>query len=341
MKYYDKITGGIRLSILPALLITGILFMACTDSSMPLSSNDNVVEEDGLRAKKTPPNLVFNEFNGNYYEAVEAVGITWDVASAATEGLKFNKCVGHLATITSQNENDWIVSTFPQAAEFGYWLGGKQALDATDPAEGWSWITGENWIYTNWTNDEPNDFNGDVEESLHFSPTFFGAGGGTWNDQRADNIGFIDENGRLVSFVDGYVVEYDCGQKVTGHGNRDGDLPQVSMVANKGTDTSVKGQAEVKYPKDRGSFHVEISCLSVWGNEAWVGGTVTRSSFDPFPEGQEIVWTVADNGEGGGNNDGTGFYFYNPNGEPLADQCDTQTIGTPFFVSTKGNIQIH
>ncbi len=327
--------------IIPLTIVCGMLFMACSENSMMVSPDNNVESESALKGKKVPDGMIYNEFNGNYYQAVEVVGLTWDEANAATEGLRFNKCEGHLATITSQNEQDWILNTFPDVAYGGYWLGGKQPADAAGPAEDWFWVTGENWLYTNWTNGEPNDFIGYEEESLQFTPAVFGAGDGTWNDMRVDDIGFDPGNGDPFVYAQlGYMVEYDCGQKVTGHGNRDGDLPQVSMVANKGTDTSVKGQAEVKYPKDRGSFHVEVSCLSVWGNEAWIGGTVTRSSFDPFPVGQEILWTVADNGEGNGNNDGTGFYFYNPGG-PLAAQCDTQNIGEPFFVSTKGNIQIH
>jgi hypothetical protein len=40
-----------------------------------------------------------------------------------------------------------------------------------------------------------------------------------------------------------------------------------------------------------------VTCLSVSGNRAWVGGTVTRSS-DPTQVGLGAWWQVADNGSG-------------------------------------------
>ena len=326
------------------LLAVVLIFMACSEDNMPVSNEiPSVGEIENMRLKAAPAGLIFNEMNGNYYQAVEEPGLTWDEALEASQGLTYKSCKGHLATITSQNESDWIVANIPQAVTEGYWIGGKQAVPNAGPFEDWSWVTGENWIYTNWNGGEPNDFEGIEEESLQFSPAAFGGGGGGWNDQVNEFAGLIDEFGNEILDAEGYLVEYDCGAKVTGSGNRNGDLPQISMVAQKDTDTNVRGQAQVKYPKGVGAFHVSVSCLSVWGNEAWIGGTVTKSTFAPFPTGTEILWAVADNGEGGGAEDNTSGYFYFPDGSPIADNCALQdlSIGYPVAFSTKGNIQIH
>src|SRR4030042_8925 len=56
---------------------------------------------------------------------------------------------------------------------YGPWLGGYQDGQATEPAKGWSWITGEPWEYDNWSAGagEPNDGDGledHAEDYLHF-----------------------------------------------------------------------------------------------------------------------------------------------------------------------------
>lgn len=336
---------------MPFLLTFVLVFMACTEGSLPVSNDtESLSEGTTMMAKKAadaPNGLILNEFNGNYYQAVDNPGVTWQEAFEATEDLEFKGCKGHLATITSQNESDWVVANINGAVTGGYWFGGKQASGTTDPAEGWSWVTGENWLYTNWFGGEPNDFGGtSEEESLHFLPSVFGGGDGGWNDQAFDNIGYDPGNGDPFVFAsEGYLVEYDCGAKVTGSGNRDGDKPRISFVAQKDVNNQVKGQAQVNYPDGRGSFHIAVSCLSVWGNKAWVGGTVTNSTFEPYQTGTEVIWSVADNGQGKDTNDATSFYVSFLGNLPIADQCalqgESSTFIDPVFESTTGNIKIH
>ena len=45
------------------------------------------------------------------------------------------------------------------------------------------------------------------------------------------------------------------------------------------------------------TFSGQVTCLSVSGNRAWVGGPITQSS-DPTQVGQGAWWQVADNGSG-------------------------------------------
>lgn len=319
------------------------------------------------KAKKgTPDGLVYNEANRNYYQAVAAPdGITWSDARAATEGLSYGRCQAHLATITSQNENDWILNTFPEAAEHGYWLGGTQAEGSVEPGGGWMWVTGEPFLYTNWAGGEPNNLLGN-EASLHFLPVVFyepgdpGDAPGTWNDQNGDAPTFVDEAGNVVVGVGGYVVEYECPTKVTGGGqvlrlDEAGDLFQRRVYGFNGhrnSDTSVKGQAQAVLKTTGGTdvaFHMDVTCLSVWNNEAWLGGIVRNSNDPVVPIGRTYVWRIVDNGQGRSPDDRLSFYVFTillPSGEEIPNDqtCALQPTGGVYsdqFELVRGNLTIH
>lgn len=137
------------------------------------------------------------EANGNYYEAISAPHITWDKANIEAINLG-----GHLATITSQEENDFIFSLLP-SSNVPYWLG---ATDSKNEGT-WEWVNGEGifWengtslMYTNWAEGEPNNDTWKDEDSLAFA--FFEADGRTWNDAPTGYDGY--DNG-------GYIVEYEA-----------------------------------------------------------------------------------------------------------------------------------
>jgi len=136
---------------------------------------------------------ILNPNNGHYYEVIDIVGsggdcIIWIEGYEMAENSIFKFMQGHLATITSQEENDWLVQNFNL---FDMWIGGFQNIDSPEygePAGGWEWITGEEWDYTNWLAGEPNNFGGD-ERHLDY---YFGE---KWADKS--------------SCARGYVVEYE------------------------------------------------------------------------------------------------------------------------------------
>ncbi|MCG2587606.1 lectin-like protein [Rhodohalobacter sulfatireducens] len=349
--------------ILPILLLVA----ACDQSSLPTNTGDGIQSELGVDAlgKSVPEGLVYNEHNGNYYSAIEDLGITWDDANVAAQELSYGKCEAHLATITSQNEQDWIVNTFPNAVEGGYWLGGSQASGSDEPAGGWEWVTGETFFYTNWRLGEPNNANAVDENSIHFLPTIFAGGDGGWNDQNGNSTSF-ENNGETFYAVEGYVVEYECPTKVTGGGQvirvvtGNGDIQKriYGFNAQKGGDLVVKGQAQSSLQNPDGSkisFHMESTCLSVWGNNAWIGTRVTQSSDESIiPTGITFLWRIVDNGQGkNADDDLVGFYATESNpgtGEDLnlASFCTlqpTEDVFGPAFgaslVVGKGNFQIH
>ncbi|MFO8008167.1 MAG: lectin-like protein [Candidatus Brocadiia bacterium] len=134
---------------------------------------------------------------GNYYEAVryraDWARVAREAASRRFTDGDGNEYVGRLVTINSQAESDFIAANFPRAArEGGYWIGALQQDGSTEPGEGWRWVSGEPFEFTNWASNEPNNNSGDANENrIHLNST-----DAEWNDLPA---------GKRMS---GYVVEY-------------------------------------------------------------------------------------------------------------------------------------
>jgi hypothetical protein len=114
--------------------------------------------------------------------------------------------MGYLATVTSPEENQFVIRNFRIATQFGYWLGGFQLPGLLDPAAGWQWVTGEPFSYTNWLNfdfPQPDDAYGpgttsDDENALHFWPS----AASQWGDAPPN----------AANFAWGYLVEYQPDQ---------------------------------------------------------------------------------------------------------------------------------
>ena len=137
------------------------------------------------------------DVNGHGYELILAEGgITWTDAKQAAEDRG-----GHLATITSAEENVFIVSSL----EIGlspYWLGGFQVAGSAEPDLEWQWVTGEDFTYTNWATGEPNNLHN--EDALAFA-WWSGVTPGQWNDAPTSYL-----YGR-----GGFVVEYEVPEPGT------------------------------------------------------------------------------------------------------------------------------
>ncbi|MCR5632222.1 MAG: leucine-rich repeat protein [Eubacterium sp.] len=134
---------------------------------------------------------VYGSYNDHEYMVCND-GVTYSEALALqTDGW-------HLATITSQGENDYIVSLIRQFTvhngESGYWLGANN-LNENGTYE---WITGEEFSYTNWYATEPsgNWYNGGYEHHLgiyHFEDKI-----GQWNDYyEGRKLGYVLEKGQI------------------------------------------------------------------------------------------------------------------------------------------------
>ena len=153
--------------------------------------------------------------NGHSYEVISAPdGIWWTQAKAAAEDIG-----GHLATITSQAESDFVFTLIDQKTHFssnihltnkwGPWLGGYQDFGSSTLSENWHWVTGEPWDYTNWDAGHPADY--DLQEDGTENYLSYGCGylydWSKWNDlgNRGAYDGVIEPPVAIIS----YVVEYE------------------------------------------------------------------------------------------------------------------------------------
>jgi len=106
--------------------------------------------------------------------------------------------IGHLATITSAGENDFIDNTIGGIG----WIGGYQTPNSSGPDQGWNWVTGEAWDYTNWSALEPNDQGPGSGDPLNVENNGENAleiwSNGYWNDFRGETTPAL------------YVIEYEA-----------------------------------------------------------------------------------------------------------------------------------
>jgi len=150
---------------------------------------------------------------GHYYEyyeyGVEDNNRSWDDANVNASALSLYGLKGYLVTITSQEENVFIVENEIVPEDDSAWMGATDdSLVTGDTDDNWYWVTGpeagtkffygrypnigpECYIYCNWTVGEPNNGSGGGESYGEFYYSGF------WNDLLVDS-----EN------IDGYIVEY-------------------------------------------------------------------------------------------------------------------------------------
>ena len=115
-----------------------------------------------------------------------------------------------------------------------------------------------------------------------------------------------------------------------------------SLSAREYADGSVSGQYTDRFAQaiGGGGFHAVIDCLSISddGNEAWVGGVITKGTFPDFPEpgdvfdltGVRVVTRVRDNGTSAKDPpDQISLSVFFIDGDPTP--CTDQPTESPFF----------
>ena len=91
-----------------------------------------------------------------------------------------------------------------------------------------------------------------------------------------------------------------------------------SLTASVDAAGNVSGQWQDAFTQNQG-FHINVTCLVVVGNQAWVGGIITQAA-NPAFVGLQARTLVVDNGP---NGDTIGFTNFFPNGN--APDCSAQT----------------
>ncbi len=165
------------------------------------------VSQDTRKGSQSQANQLSAQvvFSNHTYEYIEAPDISWEDARSASTSMVINGCGrGHLVTITSQLENDFVTEIIEHVSIQRVWLGLYQPDPMSPPAEDWEWVTGEPFEYSNWAPHEPND-----EGSLADFGAMWGPAGigplGTWGDKSGSRS------------MDGYLAEWDCEEVIRVH----------------------------------------------------------------------------------------------------------------------------
>lgn len=144
--------------------------------------------------------------NGNWYKRMQWPSARtgpqwWPIARGEAEALG-----GHLVTITSAAENDFVRPLLVDGS-FNVSLLGGHKVDGT-----WRWVTGEAWTYSNWYPGEPNNATGnEIYLASWITP-------GTWNDVWPEYQG------------SGYVVEWEACDDCAGDINADRTVDGVDLA---------------------------------------------------------------------------------------------------------------
>ncbi len=136
----------------------------------------------------------------------------------------------------------------------------------------------------------------------------------------------------------GPVVQSATG---SGHFTVDNELRTFSFTALRYADGTVQGEYELFNRASDVRIHGDVTCLSVMGNLAWIGGVQEQSSSDAFPPGGENGFRVSDNGEGANEPpDEISLMFVNaPPGFAQA-YCNGRVPAPPLVPVEAGNIQV-
>jgi hypothetical protein len=143
------------------------------------------------------------QFGSSYYDYVTNEAVSWDDASAAAGASSFMGVNGHLATVTSAAENNFLLGLAPSVAfSQAVWLGGT--VDAGGSAR---WAVGPEagqlMSFSNFGGAEPDD--GPSKVYMNIGPAIAGILAGQWGDAAGGVSGGSSGGG---SSSIGYFVEY-------------------------------------------------------------------------------------------------------------------------------------
>lgn len=162
-------------------------------------SLDVVVSGAGYRAENQvsfqPVRSLGSTTHTSRYQLIHEA-MSWEEASEYCQALG-----GHLATVTSQDEMDLLISMAESEGLLYVWLGGYTSYDRFGGVFG-HWVTGEPFTYEAWSRNEPSRIDQDGTEEWYIMlwniPSL---GGWSWNDQRNDPGAAVNSMREQMGFI--------------------------------------------------------------------------------------------------------------------------------------------
>ena len=96
---------------------------------------------------------------GNYNDPLQLQRWSWQDSKLMAEAMEYEGLWGHLVTITSAAESQFLIDTFHEKSPWPTWIGltdskefgGFESFEQPHPqVDGWRWVTGEAVTFTNW-----------------------------------------------------------------------------------------------------------------------------------------------------------------------------------------------
>ena len=153
------------------------------------AGNEAKAEAPWARMNEIMTPVASTYYKGHVYDLydVQEHPWSWSGAESYCEVLG-----GHLAAITSAEEQEIVFNLTRQGTSDGYWIGGSDRV-----TEGvWQWSSGEEFSYTNWQEGQPDNYN--EEDYMIFMSTWEGK----WNDVSEANTDIMNNNVKI-----GFVCE--------------------------------------------------------------------------------------------------------------------------------------
>ena len=167
----------------------------------------NIIEVSPINVELKKESLVSSgNYNQHRYEVFDQ-GMTWSDAKRVCEELG-----GHLVTITSEEEQNFVTSLIEEGKMNQYWLGLQRY------SQEYAWITGESVEYSNWDKGEPNGIENNKEYCAEIlnkaNPAVSGSQRFKWNDVNNSNT-VSGETDFFNTDLVGFICEYDSIKNYT------------------------------------------------------------------------------------------------------------------------------
>ncbi|XP_077970679.1 uncharacterized protein LOC144425162 [Styela clava] len=160
-------------------------------------------EVDGTCIDKT-----WQQYGGFCYKTFPSMGDPMNAYTWADAEIKCNEISGHLVSIGSRTQTEWL-NSWSNTSE-SLWIGLRD-----NGQGGWSWTDNRPVSYTNWNSGEPNNVGENGEDCVEIYPD------GKWNDNECvKEQGYMCKVPKMIGTdSDGNVIHYQTPAPYSGGAN--------------------------------------------------------------------------------------------------------------------------